>query len=175
MTNEQFFKFWNDTHAAFGYEGQEKKRLSAFKRTFERVEHVPFEALRFVQSRIEDLDSLPRNLGKAILGGWLEWKSRNPDRVVSEQSYGGSKDCLYCCDGFIYASRDKVSKVYPDAEYPFFFRCAHCGGGVGNFLAKTRDQLESEGYRITKPEFVGQYKSVEPRERQGNLLDDYAA
>ncbi|MBI9113254.1 hypothetical protein [Maridesulfovibrio ferrireducens] len=153
MTDNDFARFWTDIHSTFGIDSGTKIKLAAYNRTFEKVEHVPAEALKLIQSRIEDLDTLPRNLSKAILNGWYEWKSRNPDRLRAEQESGAKGGCPNCHDGYIWAKGIPFGSklVTPN---PYVFRCGHCGGGEGAIPKATREGLEAAGYIITNPAYV---------------------
>lgn len=153
MTDNDFARFWTDIHGIFGIDAGTKIKIASYNRTFDKVKHVPAEALKFIQSRIEDLDSLPRNISKAVLDGWYDWKSRNPDRLTSEQDKTAKGGCINCLDGYIYAEIIPPGTMLK-TPYSYVFRCGHCGGGEGNIPKATRESLVSTGYTITKPEFV---------------------
>lgn len=151
MTKEEFQKFWFDVHETFGLNPSTDLKLRAFNRAFDRVEHVPFEALKFSQQRIEDRDDIPKNISKFILHSWYEWKGRNPDRVMPDNAMRG---CPCCHNGLIEAWGVPSDAKQP-IEYPFVFRCGHCHTGEGTAIPEaTRESLEARGYRITNPASV---------------------
>ena len=154
MTDNDFAKAWRDIHAVFGLDPSTKAKLAAYNRTFEKVEFVPAEALKFIQSRIEDLDNMPRNISKAILSGWYDWKAHNPDRLRAEQETG-KKGCVNCHDGYIWASGIPVGSNLVEPS-PYVFRCGHCGGGEGSISVAKREGLEGSGWEITTPAYVKQ-------------------
>jgi len=145
MTDIEFCDFWDDVHEFFGLDSKAPAKRRSFDRVFEYVKHVPAEALPLITRRLKDLENLPRNMGKAILSGWLDWKSKNPDRLVGEQ--GGSKGCPFCEGGNIFV----ISRKEGCVPRTTFFPCGHCRAG-----GHTRAAIEDMGWEITNPKWIQQ-------------------
>lgn len=142
MNLSEFTGFWETVHASFGYDPTSARKIAAFNRTYERVSHVPAGALPHIISRIESLDSFPRNLGKAVLDGWRDWRSVNHERIRREEEESRTV-CPHCMDGFIWASDGRPGEI--------LYRCGHCSSTEEDHCGLTRQQIEARGLKIIHP------------------------
>lgn len=63
---------------------------------WERVHHIPDEAVPYIVTQVADEDRMPQNMGKAILRAWESWQANNPSRMVHDR-------CEVCGDeGFFW-------------------------------------------------------------------------
>lgn len=49
---------------------------------WERVNHVPDEAVPYIVNQIADEEKMPQNVGRAILRAWESWQVNNPGKMV---------------------------------------------------------------------------------------------
>jgi hypothetical protein len=59
----------------------------AWKIWAEMCANVPLEAVPWIRSKIVELDSIPRNFGKAVRGYWRDWRHES----------GQPRETLRCC------------------------------------------------------------------------------
>jgi len=105
---------------------------------YERVRHIPDQAMRSIMKNIEDnCDIIPRNLPKAIKTGWQQWREANPERIVHDRT-----ECRACGgSGHMHVMKDELSYV---------FRCGHCENWRGEsgegVPVATVDQVMEAGF-----------------------------
>lgn len=63
---------------------------------WERVQHIPDEAVPYIVAQVADEERMPQNMGRAILRAWESWQANNPFRVAHDR-------CEVCGDeGFFW-------------------------------------------------------------------------
>lgn len=78
--NKQIFKdAMAEISAVFG--GYEKK-ANVLDVWFDRVQHIPDEAVSYITERLCDMENMPRNMVLAWKHAWADWKAANPSRMV---------------------------------------------------------------------------------------------
>ncbi|XPV77720.1 MAG: hypothetical protein ACNI27_07315 [Desulfovibrio sp.] len=139
MTQEDFEKLWHRVHTAFSESPETPVRKLAKENVFHRIKHMPSGCVNFLIGRIEDLERLPKNLGRAFIGAYGEWCSRQPD----QRSQTGGAGCNYCESGYLYG--------LPAGAHPRFgqvvFACPRCNSGNGFPLA-TVEQIRGQGLTV---------------------------
>lgn len=110
--------------------------------TWEKCKNIPSRLVKAIASRLEDQDSLPRNLSRAVLACWyaLDNTATNQER----------KGCPECVGGAIYVKRDGET---------FAFQCATCHP-TGEHRA-TQAQLRAAEFVIDNPGRSGNQASPE--------------
>ena len=100
---QQFFdRMLDEIYGAFGRQ-RPLYNTPAYKTLWRRVSEergVPNEAARHIAYALSEYDSLPTNLGKAILCEFSEWLSRNPDMKAKAHS---CKECSADIPGWFWA------------------------------------------------------------------------
>lgn len=94
MTRAEFITFAEDLAGYYG------RKMEAHRAAlvFPKVSHVPSEAVEWIKGRITDeAETMPSNLGKAVLGGWQAWLMDNPDRRARPEA----QECPECHHGIL--------------------------------------------------------------------------
>jgi hypothetical protein len=111
---------------------------SSKDRTWERVQNIPGKHVKSIISRIEDTrDTLPQNLGKAILEAWTAIDGSAGQETVRAH-------CTHCDgDGSImcYRKDPKTGEIHTSVAF-----CATCRPGTD--YSATRDQLRTAGFMV---------------------------
>lgn len=114
MESQTFSRMLEEIYSAFG-----RERPSVNSATYRSLQRrvcqegcVPNEAARFIAYAIAGYDSLPTNVGKAILREFQNWLSENPQRRATAR---GCPECSRDFPGFFWAN---------DGGHDFLCKCA---------------------------------------------------
>ena len=110
---------------------------------FEKVQHIPDEALPFIVSKItDDVDAMPRNLPKIFKEKFRAWQMEHPEKVAAESEQG----CADCESGVLHLERDGVTAA-------IFCQCY--SGNAGYVGRTTLAYMQRQGWRSTKADKLG--------------------
>ena len=123
------------------------RQSPVFENLFTRLADIPDEHASGIRENIEQLDSLPQNLGKAILGAWETYKMEHGIRQQRRycptcQNDGGWMTIRRTPDG-------------PLAYRYAFAPCPACGVPISEQPLLSRKQLEESGAIIVPPNYPG--------------------
>ena len=118
-----------------------------------KCEHVPQMAMEWIIGWMTDnMDSPPRNMGKAINAGWYRYQESNPNKVAKYEE----KPCVECNKkGLLWYSFIEEDSV---VRYHHYCICAACENwrlhyntlnGAGARM--NRQDLIDKGYRLEGP------------------------
>ena len=110
---------------------------------FEKVKHIPDEALAYIVAKITDeADSMPRNLPKVFKEKFRCWQMENPNKVAAVVEMG----CRDCESGVLFLERDgKTAAVF-----------CQCYQGSAGYLGRTTlAYMQRQGWRSTKADKLG--------------------
>lgn len=140
MTELYFTQMIVEVFAAFGKREPTQRIRDA---VFRRIANLPDSFLPYAQKRLEDMDSLPQNLGRYLLRElWYDFLDENPRLRAAERSVYGCAECGRH-QGTIYAFRQSGSMTY---EYALDCVCK-----AGMTLGWTRERAVQAGYTL-RPE-----------------------
>lgn len=125
------------------------RQSPVFANIFDRLKDVPDEHARGIRERIEELDTMPQNLGKAILGAWETYKMEHG--VRKERGY-----CPTCQNdgGWQTVRQDKDGKVVVA-----FAPCPSCSQSVlPEVRLLNRRELEASGALVVPPHYPGGWR-----------------
>jgi hypothetical protein len=125
------------------YERGKEPRQSAMDAWFEKIQHIPSEAIRWIESKIQDeCDSFPHNIAKTVNEYNMAWQQANPDKHAPEHHF----DCPDCDHGLIRAFKDhELSGV----RYGYAFKCSKCRQLRLDYPVMSRSELVAQGYVFT--------------------------
>jgi hypothetical protein len=145
MNYDEFKSALNDVFNYFQAKAVEKYVLELW---FDQVKHIPNGApLNAIIADMTNLDTLPRNIPKAMRSGWQTWMNANQDRITRQRQDAKTK-CGHCGGfGLIhFAGDDQGSK------YQYVCRCPHCRNWEDQVSADlptySREFLQQHGYQI---------------------------
>lgn len=141
MKRKVFDTALEEIWAVFGYA---KKNDDMRDVWFERVKHIPDEAVKFITDKLCDLESLPRNLPRAWQNLWSDWKAANPKRIVPDA------DCPACGN---YAVRWGWARTEAGKWMQFAISCPSCQ--PVRHSGPTVDELERRGAVFMPPNYPG--------------------
>ncbi len=141
MKREVFDTALEEIWAVFGYA---KKNDDMRDVWFERVKHIPDEAVKFITDKLCDLESLPRNLPRAWQNLWSDWKAANPKRIVPDA------DCPACGN---YAVRWGWARTEAGKWMQFAIPCPSCQ--PVRHSGPTVDELERRDAVFMPPNYPG--------------------
>lgn len=114
---------------------------------WDRVREIPDEATQFIADKICNRDDLPRNMSKAILDAWAEWRAANPSRIVREH-------CPHCLDvgAFHCWAKEPKSGKWHKYAVP----CPYCQTPAdGSRVPADLRAMREAGVDIMPPDFNG--------------------
>ena len=112
------------------------------------VRDIPDDAIESISESIQQLDDLPKNLGKAIWAAYYSWASKNGVKV--ERAYCGT------CQGK--GGWDVIQHPDPQGIMPwrhFWARCPRCTQGPDREKLKTDKELRDMGFHVVPPNYPG--------------------
>lgn len=147
---------------------------SIYRRVCEEMS-MPDEAAKFIANAMSDYDSLPSNLGKAIIHEFYNWRSTHSELKPIPKC---CPECSSDTPGFIRAYK---------GMYSYLVRCV-CNNDPrwANDRAATRSELLRAGYRLEDPflpvctgkeieerfqKAIGHVEEVRPRVK--SYVDEY--
>lgn len=156
MLYDDFETFLSDLVEYFGYKqiySPEKKQ-----RWFERIKHIPEEALEHIKGLIFDNQaSLPRNIPMHMKSNYIDWKRLNPGKIMKEQA----ERCDDCgSTGFLWYTEKIDGLVYEKMAV-----CAACDNWKIAFGFKAK---ERHPVRIKKDLIEQGYAVKEIKNFEGN-------
>ena len=81
MNGDTFFGMMRNIYAVFNKTVPSDSSPFVMS-VWERVNHVPDEAVPYIVNQIADEERMPQNVGRAILRAWESWQANNPGRMV---------------------------------------------------------------------------------------------
>ena len=81
MNGDTFFGMMRNIYAVFNKPVPSDSSPFVMS-VWERVNHVPDEAVPYIVNQIADEERMPQNVGRAILRAWESWQTSNPGRMV---------------------------------------------------------------------------------------------
>lgn len=81
MNGDTFFGMMRNIYAVFNKPVPSDSSPFVMS-VWERVNHVPDEAVPYIVNQIADEERMPQNVGRAILRAWESWQTNNPGRMV---------------------------------------------------------------------------------------------
>lgn len=150
MTGEMAFNLICSLYATFGKTAPSRSSGIVTAIT-ERIEKVPDQAAADIRKKLQELDNMPSNLGKAIMGAWETWQMENPRAVYRE--------ACPLCDG---QGGFDIYKLLDGKRRHFFAYCPACS-------------TRREGYRYLTPKQWGELGvlCMPPRYPGGKLQYEY--
>ena len=144
MTADEILALHRDCAAAFSSSPADIRSCRLWA---EVCAEVPFAAAPFIRRKVLELDSLPRNFGKAILGFFREWRSSRP--VETQRA------CCPDCDpqhpGFFHWW-GKIN----DRMYSGLARClCNDDATLGGLRQMSKSQAEREGLIVMPRGYKG--------------------
>lgn len=89
MTETELITLGNDCYAAFNQTAP-KQGARSWSLWAEMCKDVPLAAAGYIRGKVIELDSMPRNFGKAVRSYWHEW------RAEKGQPYQAQTGCAIC-------------------------------------------------------------------------------
>lgn len=110
---------------------------------------IPVAASQFIRGKIIDLESMPRNFGKAVRQYGQEWRY---SKGIAAHVFQECPDCDKGTPGFFYA----WDKMENGKWHRLLVRC-HCNQGkpVEGMLHMTKNQAACAGYEVVPQGFGG--------------------
>jgi len=94
----------------------------------DKIKFVPIIALPWIIDRIQEMDSLPRNIPKLIKELWFQYRRENPEKAVQD-----IQDCGGCgSQGFFLVERLN-NMYYPPMKTSMMVLCSECGNWRRHF------------------------------------------
>lgn len=150
MTESRTYELVASIYSLFGR--REPDRHSAIVATVARnTEHIPDSVMGYVYEKFKNLDTLPLNLTKAILGAWETWQMENPRSVYRET-------CPTCggLGGFDCWALTEGGEDAPRRAGHFFAFCPSCSSRRREgLLYLTPRQWEARGVLVMPPGYPG--------------------
>lgn len=123
------------------YERGKEPKQGTMEMWFDKIKHVPDEAIHWVTRKIQDeCDNWPHNLTKTICDYHREWQAAHPEKRAHERSF----DCPDCNRGLIFAKKQKSSGVV----YCYVFNCLLCRQSNVDYPRFSKQDLINQGYEI---------------------------
>lgn len=124
------------------YERGKDPKQGALDAWYEKIHHVPSEAMRWVESKIQDeCDNFPHNLSKTVNEYHIAWQQANPDKRAPEHHF----DCPECNNGLIFAKKRSDDT---NVRYRYVFKCPMCRQSSVDYPSVSRVELINQGYDI---------------------------
>lgn len=102
---------------------------------------LPDKCARYIAEAMQDYDSLPTNVGKAIIGEFMNWLSENPDKRAKEFS---CPECSRGTPGFFWA--------WEKDGTPYSLKCAcNRNSRFAKIPAYSRRKALEEGLLLENP------------------------
>jgi hypothetical protein len=126
----------------FGYEKKpDDKRVGLM---IQQLENIPGEAAAYIYTGLIMLDSVPRNLPKAIKTIYSQWRTDNPSKTILKTDHCDD------CKGVGYLI---FTKIIHGLHYDFMCRCGECENWKGRIgentcLIYTKEHLINAGYKV---------------------------
>ena len=111
---------------------------------YDRLKHIPDEAVNYIVENLCDSEKLPSNMPLAWKNLWGNWKSANPTKLVRN-------DCRFCGNT---AARYCWEEIGPDVWHMFAVPCPACQQSETRAPADL-NALESSGIVIMPADFYG--------------------
>ena len=146
MTRPEFIQFAEDLAGYYGRKFDAQRAVLVFP----KVQHVPSEAIAWILSRITDeAETMPSNLGKAVIGGWNAWLMDNPDRRAKADAV----DCPECNRGALL--------VQDAAGTTAVFACQVCNQAPAGWHRARRGDLFAQGWVLQPSEMAAADRKAE--------------
>lgn len=144
MTSDKAYDLICNVYATFG-KSAPSRHAGVVDVITERIAPVPDRVATEILKKLQDLDSMPSNLGKAIMDVWETWKLENPRAMYKEA-------CPMCggYGGFEAYERPADGKIHH-----FFAFCPHCAQRREGFRYLTPKQWEALGVLCMPPDYEG--------------------
>jgi len=151
VTENELRQFSRECYAALGAKAPESSS-PAWRIWAEMCADVPLTAVPYIRGKLFELDSMPRNFGKAVKALAAEWRSDTRQPKPEQQC---CHECYPPFPGFF----PGWQKAEGGMLYKFMIRCL-CNGNpyFDPMPRKSKAQAEREGYTVLP---VGRRSAVE--------------
>ena len=148
MREDTVFSMVCTLYATFG-KSAPSRGSAVFQAIYDRISDISDESAEYITEHIQDADTLPVNLGKAILAQYFNWQGENGIKV--ERSY-----CRECQGkGGWETIRDHP--LFPGKPHFAWAPCPVCSSHLIPFgkQGRNRKQLEESGAWVVPPNYPG--------------------
>jgi hypothetical protein len=119
----------------------------------DKVRRIPKEALTWIVEQIEELDTMPRNLPKTMLGLHQVWMRENPDKSFRQKT--NCEDCNG--SGFLHFIKNEPDYIKGGMDIHFTAICASCQNWEDH-LGTSRGALMITKQQLIELDFKMAYK-----------------
>lgn len=144
MTHDMAYNLICSLYATFGRSAPSRSSAVVAVIT-ERIASVPDNVAADIRRKLEELDSMPSNLGKAIIGAWETWQMENSRAVYRET-------CPVCDGGKGFEAYEKLED---GTVHHFFAPCPNCSIRRKGFRYLTPKQWKTQGVLCMPPGYPG--------------------
>lgn len=144
MTSDTAYDLICNLYATFGRSAP-ARHAGVVAVITEKIAPVPDRVAPEILKKLQELDNMPSNLGKAIMGAWETWQMENPRAMYKET-------CATCGGqgGF------DAYRQFPDGKYHHFFAfCPTCATRRQGYHYLTQRQWRELGVLCMPPGYPG--------------------
>lgn len=144
MQQQTFDYMLEEIYGAFGRQRPSygSPAYRAIERRVNGERPLPDDAAKYIAEAMADYDSLPSNLGKAIMAEFFNWLSEHPEK---RQAQSACPDCSKGLHGWFW--------IWTKDGLPAIAKCS-CNRDprFAKFPAMTRKQAKDRGYMLENPD-----------------------
>ena len=129
---------------------------SVISRWFDKVSYVPQAALPWIVDKIEENDSLPRNLPKLFQALWFEYRRQNPELTTIRRT-----ECKDCDNMGFWFVEYKSELYYPPFPIQKIIICSNCYNAKAAFGKTLIDMAD----KMSKDEIVANEYRILPHDK----------